>query len=95
MAVEVKTSGDHPASMAERVSKRLRNSGAGANPNVTVQKGDGPTRTHTNIHHAGHFVQPGTAAKESGPQEQAHHHEATQQTTSYFRGHGKHEEEGK
>jgi hypothetical protein len=63
MAVEVKTSGDHPASMAERVSKRLRNSGAGAMPNVTVQKGDGPTRTHTNIHHAGHYVQPGTAAK--------------------------------
>jgi hypothetical protein len=28
-----------------------------------VQKGDGPTRTHTNIHHAGHYVQPGTAAQ--------------------------------
>jgi hypothetical protein len=63
MSVEVKTHPDHPASMAERVSNRLRNSGAGAMPNVTVQKGEGPTRTHTNIHHAGHYTQPNTAAK--------------------------------
>jgi hypothetical protein len=81
--VEIKTCGDHPASMAERVSKRLQNSGAGSMPNVTVQKGDGPTRTHTNIHHAGHYVQPNTAARETGPQEQRHHDQATHQTTSY------------
>jgi hypothetical protein len=94
MSVEVKTSGDHPASMAERVSKRLRNSGAGANPNVTVQKGEGPTRTHTNIHSAGHYVDPATRARESDPQTQRFHDEATTQTTkAYFRGHGKHEEE--
>jgi hypothetical protein len=39
----------------------------------------GPTPTF----HAGHFVQPGTAARETGPQEQRHHDSATQQTTSY------------
>jgi hypothetical protein len=67
-----------------RVSARLRNSGSGANPNVTVQKGDGPTRTHTNIHHAGHYVQPGTAARESGgPMEQHRHDVATTQGVGY------------
>jgi hypothetical protein len=65
------------------VTARLRNSGAGAMPNVTVQKGEGPTRTHTNIHHAGHPINPGTAARESGPQEQRHHDPATHQTTSF------------
>jgi hypothetical protein len=48
---EVKTSPDHPASMAERVNKRLRNSGEGANPDVTVTRGSSPNRTMTNIHH--------------------------------------------
>jgi hypothetical protein len=44
--------------MADRVDKRLRNSGAGANPDVTVQKGSGPTRTHSNIHFAAGHVKP-------------------------------------
>jgi hypothetical protein len=61
--VEIKTHRDHPSSMAERVQKRLRNDGAGANPDVTVQKGDGPTRTHTNIHNSG------TAGRHGGPNE--------------------------
>jgi hypothetical protein len=47
---EIKTSGK---SMAQRVTDRLKNSGEGANPDVHVLKGDGPTRTHTNIHHSG------------------------------------------
>jgi hypothetical protein len=47
---EIKTSADHPASMAERISNRLKNSGEGANPNQTVTKGSGPTRTHHNLH---------------------------------------------
>jgi hypothetical protein len=38
-------------SMDKRINDRLRNSGEGARPDVTVQKGTGPTRTHTNIHH--------------------------------------------
>ena len=43
------------ATLEARISNRLRNSGAGANPDVTVQKGTGPTRTHTNMHlAAGH-----------------------------------------
>jgi len=49
--VDVKTSGDHPASMAERITNRLRNSG-GDSADVTVQKGTGPTRTFTNIHNS-------------------------------------------
>jgi hypothetical protein len=48
---EIKTSRDHPASMAERVNKRLRNSGEGAHPDVTVTRGSSPNRTITNIHH--------------------------------------------
>ena len=46
---------DHHAgkSAAERIASRLRNSGAGAHPDESVQKGDGPTRTFTNVHHAG------------------------------------------
>jgi hypothetical protein len=50
---EIKTSSDHPASMAERVNKRLRNSGAGAKPDVTVQTGNSPQRAFHNIHHSG------------------------------------------
>jgi hypothetical protein len=47
--VEVKTHSQHPSSMAERIEKRLRNSG-GEEADHVVQKGDGPTRTITNIH---------------------------------------------
>jgi hypothetical protein len=62
MAVEVKTSGDHPASMNERALKRLRSSGD-PRADYIVQKGDGPTRTFTHGFHSGHVVQPGTEAK--------------------------------
>jgi hypothetical protein len=63
MAVEVKTHPSHPKSMSQRVANRLRNSGDGAMPDEHAVHGSGPTRTHTNIHHAGHYTQPGTAAK--------------------------------
>jgi hypothetical protein len=38
--------------MQDRIHDRLRNSGAGAKPDVSVQKGEGPTRTHTNLHYS-------------------------------------------
>jgi hypothetical protein len=38
--------------LAERLSDRLKNSGAGANPDLSTKHGDGPTRVHTNIHHS-------------------------------------------
>jgi hypothetical protein len=38
--------------MAKRINDRLRNSGEGAKPDVTVQKGNSPLRTFTNIHHS-------------------------------------------
>jgi hypothetical protein len=49
-----------------RIANRLRNSGGDGADHV-VQKGTGPTRTITNIHHAGHKIQPGTQPdKENG-----------------------------
>jgi hypothetical protein len=47
--VETKLTGP---SMEERIANKLKNSGEGANPDVSVQKGEGPLRTHTNIHHS-------------------------------------------
>ena len=51
---QIKTSPDDPASMAERINKRLANSGrgAGTNPDVTVQTGDSARRTFSNLHHS-------------------------------------------
>jgi hypothetical protein len=54
----IKTSPDHPSSMAERVAKRLRNSGDVKHADVTVQKGSSPTRTFTNIHYSPGHVKP-------------------------------------
>lgn len=51
---EVRYNGKGPA---ERIADRLRNSGVGrgTTPDVTVQKGNSPGRTFTNVHHsAGH-----------------------------------------
>jgi hypothetical protein len=59
MSVEVKHSGK---SMEQRIADRLKNSGDPRADHHAVH-GTGPTRTHTNIHHAGHVVQPGTGAK--------------------------------
>jgi hypothetical protein len=88
MSVEVKTSADHPSSMAERAAKRLRPSG---DPRADYHKqmGDGPTRTHTHGFHSGHVVFPETRAREAGPQEQRWHDAATtqQETKAYFTGH--------
>jgi hypothetical protein len=83
MAVEIKTHPDHPASMAERVNKRLRNSGAGAFPDTTVQNGSSAQRVFHNIHLAGHRPNPGTAARESAPIEQHRHGPATTQGVGY------------
>jgi hypothetical protein len=46
---------DHPTAgntPEQRIAARLRNSGS-PEADVTVQKGDGPTRSFTNIHTAG------------------------------------------
>jgi hypothetical protein len=59
MAVEVRQS----KSTEQKIADRLRNSGEGSNPNVHTVHGEGPTRVHHNIHHAGHYVQPNTQAK--------------------------------
>jgi hypothetical protein len=60
MTAEVKLTGKP---QAQRIADRLRNSGDGSNPNEHTVHGSGPTRVHHNIHHSGHFVQPGTQAK--------------------------------
>jgi hypothetical protein len=46
-----------------RIASRLRNSGAGANPDHMTKEGTGARRTFHNIHEAGHPVDPSTAAK--------------------------------
>jgi hypothetical protein len=62
MAVENRIMGK---SMERRIADRLRNSGEGSDPNIHTKHGEGPTRVHHNIHHSGHYVQPGTAAQET------------------------------
>ena len=54
----IKTSPDHPSSMAERVSKRLQPSCDVKNADEYVVKGTGPTRTASAIHHSANHVQP-------------------------------------
>jgi hypothetical protein len=54
---EIKTHRDHPASMAERVNKRLQNSG-GDRADVVVKNGDGARRTYHNIHFGAGHVKP-------------------------------------
>ena len=51
--VETKLTGP-PACSEERIANKLKNSGegAGTTPDASVQKGEGPLRTHTNIHHS-------------------------------------------
>jgi hypothetical protein len=58
MSVEVKTCPEHPASMAERINKRLRNSGGEEADSVT-KNGEGPTRVFHNIHNPGSARQHG------------------------------------
>jgi hypothetical protein len=59
--MEVRYKPSHAGNTPEaRIANRLRNSGAGAKPNTSVQKGEGPTRTFHNIHNAGHPIAPGT-----------------------------------
>ena len=52
---EIKTRPDHPASMTDRVNKRLQNSG-GDRADVTMKNGDGARRTFHNIHFAAGHV---------------------------------------
>ena len=56
--VEVKTCPEHPASMQERINKRLRNSG-GEEADTVVKNGEGPTRVFHNIHNPGSARQHG------------------------------------
>src|SRR5262245_38187197 len=57
--MEIKTHSAHPTSMAERIAKRLRNSGDAKNADEVVQKGEGPTRTFHNLHNHGSACQHG------------------------------------
>ena len=59
---EVKYDRNHHAGAdaAARVASRLRNSGDEKNADEHAVHGTGPTRTHTNVFHSGHKIQPGT-----------------------------------
>jgi hypothetical protein len=65
MAVETKYNTSHHAggTPEARINNRLRNSGAGAFPDTTVQNGCSAQRVFHNVHLAGHRPNPGTAAK--------------------------------
>jgi hypothetical protein len=84
MAVETKYNTSHHAggTPEARIANRLRNSGDPRADHHAVH-GTGPTRTHTNVHNAGHVVFSETRARESGPQEQRHADAARTQPTSY------------
>ena len=90
MAVETKYDKSHHAggTPEARINARLRNSGAGAFPDTTVQNGSSAQRVFHNVHLAGHRPNPGTAARESGPQEQHRHDIATTSFTPPDRGRG-------
>jgi hypothetical protein len=61
MAQEVKYNTSHHAGATPeaRIASRLRNSGETKEADHIVQKGSGPTRTFTNIHHPGSARQHG------------------------------------
>lgn len=59
----IKTSPDHPASMAERINRRLQNSG-GDHADVVVKNGEGARRTFHNIHHAANHTKPRDVRKD-------------------------------
>ncbi len=63
MVVEVKRHPDHPEGDAERIAKRLRNSGEGSNPNVHTQHGTGAQLVHHNLHQRGQGAAPGSPAR--------------------------------
>jgi len=63
--VEIKTHRDHPASMAERIHRRYRNSG-GEEADVTTKVGEGPNRLFHNSHHTGNVHQRGPDNKGEG-----------------------------
>jgi hypothetical protein len=60
--VETKYDKSHHAGpdAASRIAARLRNSGDPSADHVIHKGGDAPGRTYTNIHDAGHKIQPGT-----------------------------------
>jgi hypothetical protein len=72
--VEIKTHRDHSSSMAERISKRLRNSGD-PSADVVTKTGDSARRTFHNLHFTGnvhstgpdHKGEPGIDGKMRGP----------------------------
>jgi hypothetical protein len=60
--VETKLRHDQPSSMAERISRRLRNSGH-PSADVVTKTGDGARRTFHNLHFSGNVHQTGEDVK--------------------------------
>jgi hypothetical protein len=59
MEVKYDTSHHAGATPEARIANRLRNSGQTDEADHVVQKGSGPTRTFTNVHHKGNVLQRG------------------------------------
>jgi hypothetical protein len=62
---ELKTRADQPSSMAERISKRLRNSGS-PSADVVTKTGDSARRTFHNLHFTGNVHRTGEPNKGEG-----------------------------
>jgi hypothetical protein len=54
--IRYNTSHHSGAGPEARITNRLRNSGDAKTADVTVQKGSGPTRTFSNVHHSASHV---------------------------------------
>jgi hypothetical protein len=72
--VETKYDSKHHAGSTPeaRIASRLKNSGAGADPDHMTKEGSGARRTFHNIHEAGHPVDPSTAAKSTDGRVMSH-----------------------
>ena len=66
MEVKYDTSHHAGATPEARIANRLRNSGVTEEADHVVQKGSGPTRAFTNIHHKGNVLQRGPDNKGEG-----------------------------
>jgi hypothetical protein len=64
--VKYNTSHHAGATPEQRIANRLRNSGETKDADHIVQKGSGPTRAFTNIHHKGNVMQRGEDNKGEG-----------------------------
>jgi hypothetical protein len=60
----IKTSPDHPSSMAQRIADRLKPSAGKDSGDVQVTQGNSPNRTITTVHHSANHAKPRDVRKD-------------------------------